>query len=263
MSKNIKTLWDNKEECCDHDEPERGQAFYAGGSEHSGQQILGPSAADSLFERTRQSHALLNEQAPTGTSLPVVFWRNGFTVADETELRDYESPQNRTFLESLRRGETPPELAHRVRGGMIDVKLENKAHLDYQPETRRQAFTGEGHRLGAPVPETVEPQSCSADNSTSMASSSQSNSTRSNLVLDENQPITSIQIRLADSTRLVVRANLTHTIQDIVNHIRQERPQYSEFVLATTFPAKDLSDLSQTIEDAKLNNASVIQKVKR
>lgn len=176
MSRKIATLWDNKDkdEADEHDhsaDRDHGQAFYAGGSEHSGQQILGPSRdgmhsdrlIENLFNHARQSAALVQDQSGTAssgsggtpTTLPIIFWRNGFTVGTDGELRQYEAANNRQFLECLKRGETPPELASRVRGGMIDVKLENKAQQDYKPESRFEAFSGKGHRLGAPSPETT------------------------------------------------------------------------------------------------------------
>ena len=37
--------------------------------------------------------------------------------------------------------------------------------------------------------------------------------------VDQSQPTTSVQIRLADGTRLVCRMNLTHTVGDIRNFI--------------------------------------------
>lgn len=274
-NKRIATLWDKKDSDDDRDHSHEGQAFYAGGSEHSGQQILGPSRDGSdrliqnLFNHARQSANLVTDQQPSGsgeaggpTSLPIVFWRNGFTVGDEEELRSYEAASNRQFLECLKNGETPPELASRVRGGMIDVKMEHKAHEDYKPVKKLQAFSGEGRRLGAPSPETVESgQEKQAD---SQATANNDN-VNTNLVLDDSKPIATIQIRLVDNSRLVVRVNLTHNIGDIVSHVRQVRPQYAatNFVLATTYPAKELTDLQQTVGDAKLANASVLQKIKR
>lgn len=274
-NKKIATLWDNKgSDDNEHEHPHQdGQAFYAGGSEHSGQQILGPSRdgpeqsnrlIENLFNHARQSAALVNDHndpsaaSSSGSganSLPIVFWRNGFTVGEEGGLREYASTDNRQFLDCLRRGETPPELASRVRGGMIDVKLENKAHQDFKPVSTLQAFSGEGHRLGAPSPETVNESATPAVNT---------GSTNSSLVLDDAKPATTIQVRLVDNSRLVVRVNLTHRVGDLVSHIRAIRPQYSStnFVLATTFPAKELTDLDQTISDAKLANASVLQKLK-
>lgn len=170
MSRKIATLWDKRDDDDrEHSHPpsQPGQAFYAGGSEHSGQQILGPSRDDddhmsgnlieNLFNNARRSAAAVSEgsEGGGGTTLPITFWRNGFTVGDEGSLREYSAAENRNFLDCLRRGETPPELVRRVRGGMIDVKLENRATQDYRSERRFQPFAGTGHRLGAPTPPTV------------------------------------------------------------------------------------------------------------
>lgn len=273
-SKKIATLWDNKNmddnEDHEHHHPDA-QAFYAGGSQNSGQQILGPSRdpnasnrlIENLFNHARQSAALVSDPdsrpSPSGTtSLPITFWRNGFTIGEDGELRDYNAPENRQFLECLKRGDTPPELASRVRGGMIDVRLDNKALEDYKPERKLQAFSGEGHRLGAPAPETVEQPQQTRSEAEQAASSS-------GLSVDESKAVTTVQVRLVDNSRLVIRANLTHRVGDLVSHIRAIRPQYSSanFVLASTFPAKELTDLDQTVEEAKLANASVLQKIKR
>lgn len=280
MSKKIATLWDNKNsddnDDHEHNHPDAQQAFYAGGSQNSGQQILGPSRdsnesnrlIENLFNHARQSAAMLandpssRSEPPTGaTSLPITFWRNGFTVGEDEELRDYSTPENRQFLECLKRGDTPPELASRVRGGMIDVRLDNKALEEYKPERKLQAFSGEGHRLGAPAPETVD----QAPSESNREGQQEASAASSGLTLDESQPLTTIQVRLVDNSRIVIRANLSHTVGDLVSHIRAIAPQYSStnFVLASTFPAKELTDLEQTVDQAKLANASVLQKIKR
>lgn len=167
MSRKIATLWDKKDDDSEHDHHQpQGQAFYAGGSEHSGQQILGPNRDESdnlvenLFQHARRSAALVGDRSDThsggGTSLPITFWRNGFTVGEDNVLRDYSAPENRQLLECLKRGETPPELINRVRGGTIDVKLENKAGQDYKPPEKVTPFSGKGYRLGAPAPPTTD-----------------------------------------------------------------------------------------------------------
>lgn len=152
--KKVASIFDKNSSDDERDEHRHGQAFFAGGSEHSGQQILGPERETNLIEsllRDARRHGELNPE-PSANTLPVTFWRNGFTVGDDNVLRDYTS--NREFLNSLRRGEVPPELASRVQSGMIDVKLDNKAFQDFEPSKQagRPAFTGEGRRLGAPAP---------------------------------------------------------------------------------------------------------------
>lgn len=165
-NKKVVSIFDRNDN--DRDEHQHGQAFFAGGSEHSGQQILGPDRESNLIENILQDarrHGELNPE-PSANTLPVAFWRNGFTVGDDNELRDYAS--NRDFLDSLRRGEVPPELASRVRGGMIDVKLADKTFQDFEPSRQnRPVFTGEGHRLGALAPTVATDQQQSSSSSSS------------------------------------------------------------------------------------------------
>ncbi|TNN53056.1 NSFL1 cofactor p47 [Liparis tanakae] len=104
---------------------------------------------------------------------------------------------------------------------------------------------------------------------TSAASSAQQDqldneSQASSLVtLDSSQPVTNIQIRLADGGRLVQRFNYTHRVSDVRQFVVAARPTMAarEFVLMTTFPNKELTDESQTLEQAKLLNAVIVQRL--
>lgn len=127
---------------------EEGQAFYAGGSERSGQQVLGPPKRKNFKEqltdmfRMAQEHSS-HEQQPNAASTssavtwgqgvrlgqtdndhtvvnpqggankdasaekkPVVvlkLWSQGFSI-DDGELRLYDDPDNKEFLETVMRG---------------------------------------------------------------------------------------------------------------------------------------------------------------
>lgn len=83
------------------------------------------------------------------------------------------------------------------------------------------------------------------------------------LVVDESQPVTSIQLRLADGTRMVSRFNHHHTIRDIKAFIDASRPGGTRSYQLQTmgFPPTKLSDLDQTIEKAGISNSVVIQKL--
>ena len=82
--------------------------------------------------------------------------------------------------------------------------------------------------------------------------------------LDPSQPTTTVQIRLADGTRLVVKFNHSHTVNDIRNFVNLSRPSMSaaNYVLMTTFPNRELTDLGQSLADANLLNAVIIQRMK-
>ncbi|XP_010780201.1 NSFL1 cofactor p47-like [Notothenia coriiceps] len=81
--------------------------------------------------------------------------------------------------------------------------------------------------------------------------------------LDSSQPVTNIQIRLHDGGRLVQRFNHTHRVSDLRQFLVGARPLMaaSEFVLMTTFPNKELSDESLTLEQANLLNAVIVQRL--
>jgi UBX domain-containing protein 1 len=79
--------------------------------------------------------------------------------------------------------------------------------------------------------------------------------------VDESQPFTSLQLRLLDGTRLVARFNHRHTVGDIRRFLDNARPGSSSmYHLVTTFPSRTLTDPEQTVEQAGLINAVVMQK---
>lgn len=128
-----------------NDDEEEGQAFYAGGSDRSGQQVLGPPKRKNFREqltdmfRMAQENSAHMEHSPApstsaGTAWgqgirlgmtdsdhsvvapankegekkhkPLVvlkLWSQGFSV-DDGELRLYDDPQNKEFLETVMRG---------------------------------------------------------------------------------------------------------------------------------------------------------------
>lgn len=83
------------------------------------------------------------------------------------------------------------------------------------------------------------------------------------LVVDQSLPSTSIQLRLADGTRLISHFNYHHTISDIRAFIDASRPggRQNYQLQLMGFPPKILIDETQTIEQAGLANSVVIQKI--
>jgi len=311
---------------------EKGQAFYAGGSEHSGQQILGPprkkeggedanKLVESVFEQARQFGAVARpdsppdgpgssrrmfggsgfrlgtETEPTGGAAapggPVVsgeptedneggrevspprqvmitMWANGFSV-DDGALRDYHSPESAEFMDSIRHGHVPTELlALHNRDGEVLVDLKDRRFEDFQAPTRKQAkaFVGHGHRLGGldgGGSDAVEPPlpAVSAGD-TAAADLKQCEELAAKLVgFDPTAPVATVQIRLADGSRLVAKLNHSNTVQQLRQYITIARPQYaaSTFALLTTFPNRELTDEKQNLKDAQLIGAVVVQKL--
>uniref|UniRef100_A0A670I5F5 NSFL1 cofactor p47 n=1 Tax=Podarcis muralis TaxID=64176 RepID=A0A670I5F5_PODMU len=286
----------------EEEEEEEGQRFYAGGSERSGQQIVGPprkkspnELVEDLFRGAKEHGAVAVDRAaksPGEGSRPKPFagggyrlgaapeeesayvapemrqnaaqdvhvvlklWKSGFSL-DSGELRSYQDPSNSQFLESIRRGEVPGELRRLARGGQVNLDLEDHRDEDFtKPRGAFRAFTGEGQKLGSTAPQVMGAGSPSqqAENEAKASSS---------ITIDESEPTTSIQIRLADGGRLVQKFNHSHRIRDVRLFIADARPAMAatSFVLMTTFPNKELTDEDQTLKEANLLNAVIVQRL--
>ncbi|XP_053685562.1 NSFL1 cofactor p47 [Sabethes cyaneus] len=305
QSSNITTLFNLNESSSDDDD-EQGQAFYAGGSERSGQQVLGPpkknpikdyvseifrsaqqgnletfdadtspSSSSSLYVgtgyrlgQTDSDHQAIPDRNRTSGSgsdhnhevVTLTLWRQGFSINDG-ELRRYEDPGNKEFFESIMRGEIPAEL--RARGpAMIHLDLKDNRHEDYEKRSAPfKAFAGSGQTLGSPAPKVVQSTPAAANPGNNEENEK---TATSELAVDESQPMTTLQIRLADGSRLSARFNQSHTVENIRRYVTTARPQYAtqNFALMTTFPSKELSDGSQTLKDAGLLNAAILQRLK-
>lgn len=73
-----------------------------------------------------------------------------------------------------------------------------------------------------------------------------------------------LQLRMPDGSRLVARMNHTHTVGDIRHFVQTVQPTYhtTDFGLMTTFPFAELTNLAQTVSEAKLLNSAIVIKTK-
>ncbi|GJP45397.1 hypothetical protein CLOM_g4793 [Closterium sp. NIES-68] len=196
----------------------------------------------------------------------VTFYLNGFTV-DEGPLRQLQDPANAAFLKSiLERGECPREL--QSADPNEDVEL-NLLRVNDQwtppPEPKYVAFSGQGRTLGeAAMPDTQPPPAAAAAAAPAAAGPANPQGPTGGLQVDEEQPVTSIQVRLLDGTRLVARFNHAHTVAHIrafIDAARLVGGGERRYALQTMgFPPKRLEDESQTIADAGLVNSVVVQR---
>lgn len=283
----IRTLSDlNRPSGHDSDSDSDGPQEYYTGGEKSGMLVQDPSKhndVDSIFDRARQVGAtqgplenvapssssrsftgpgrtLAGETVPTSAPQPpesivhnIIFWRNGFTVNDGP-LRRLDDPENASFLESITKSECPRELAPADSRSQVHCNLIRRDENCPEPAKRQVSFQGVGRTLGSSAtPATSEPSACAPISAAPAASTS---------VLDESLPSTSLQIRLADGTRMVAHFNFGQTVGDIRAFIDASRPSDTRaYQLQTVgFPPKILSDPAQTIEQAGLANSVVIQK---
>jgi UBX domain-containing protein 1 len=139
-------------------------------------------------------------------------------------------------------GRTPPELAAEAEDGNVIVGLLDKRETEYEEQFR--SFSGAGHSLrAAAAPSTNATFDPSALPETPPA-------------VNEKAPVTSIQVRLPNGQRRVIRINLSSTVADLAAHLRTEGGSDS-FRFVAGFPPKPLKDASVTVEAAGLKGAQV------
>ncbi|AEO63053.1 uncharacterized protein THITE_2107893 [Thermothielavioides terrestris NRRL 8126] len=186
------------------------------------------------------------EPIPTATTEGPVqervlhIWNDGFSI-DDGELRRFDDPQNRADLQMIREGRAPIHLMNVRLDQRVDVKLQQH-NENYRPQPKiYRPFSGEGRRLGSPVPgEPTPAPPVAAATTTTSASSSQAPSTG----VDESQPTLRLRIRLPDGTLLNARFNTSQTVGDVYEFIERASPSTSSrpWVLSTTFPNKEHED---------------------
>ena len=207
--------------------PPPSSAFTGAGQTLSGQSVQGAAVPKPPEEHT------------------ITFYQNGFTV-DDGPLRSVEDPANAAFLAAVNKGMMPAELMGEDGQADGDVHMIDKSSEPYKaPPVTVKPFGGQGRSM--------------RDEAASSAAGSSSGPTdAAALVLDESAPTTTLQVRLADGSRKVIKANHSHTILQLRQHIATLTPGVS-FTLRGGFPPKPLEDESLSLADAKLLNETIVQ----
>ncbi|KAI9209461.1 uncharacterized protein BJ171DRAFT_487088 [Polychytrium aggregatum] len=192
----------------------------------------------------------------------ITFWKDGFSI-DDGELKSYDDPENQEFLRAIQSGRAPTSFLNVAYGQPVELRVAERRSENYAPPPKKptQAFSGAGQRLGG-VSSSASGEGFLPGGFPSGSASATAAAAGPDLVVDNTQPVTSIQLRLADGTRLVSKFNHTHTVGDIRAFINRSRPGEAArgYVLMTTFPNKQLTDASATLKDAGLLNAVIVQR---
>ncbi|XP_054579954.1 NSFL1 cofactor p47 isoform X3 [Eptesicus fuscus] len=238
------------------EEEEEGQRFYAGGSERSGQQIVGPprkkspnELVDDLFKGAKEHGAVAVEQmtkSPGETSKPKPFAGGGYRLGAAPE-------EESAYVAGERRRHSSQDVHIVLKLWKSGFSLDNGELRSYQDPSNAQFLESIRRGTAPQVLNTVFPAQ-QAENEAKASSS---------ISIDESQPTTNIQIRLADGGRLVQKFNHSHRISDVRLFIVDARPAMAatSFVLMTTFPNKELADENQTLKEANLLNAVIVQRL--
>lgn len=141
----------------------------------------------------------------------LTFWRDGFSIEDGPLMR-YDDPENQATLDAINAGRAPLSLLNVRFGQPVELLVARRTHEDYQPPPPppMKPFDGAGNRLGAPgAAPASEPAPAPAPPSTEAAAPADV------IDVDASQPVTQIQVRLADGQRLIAKLNHTHTVADL------------------------------------------------
>ncbi|KAF8258598.1 ubiquitin-related domain-containing protein [Lactarius quietus] len=209
----------------------------------------------------------------------ITFWRDGFSVEDG-ELRRYDDPAQAQILSEINAGRAPPSILNVHPGQPVELRVLRRTEEDYV-STPRMGFAGAGSRLGGVVPDPAPAQPLGmpgafpalgspplAVPASAPAAAPAASRTRNpegvtpRFSVDQSKPTTSVQVRLADGTRIVARMNLSHTVRDLRSFINASRPENNTrpYTIGTTFPNRTLDDDSLTIEAAGLVNSVIVQR---
>jgi len=242
-----------------------------------------------LGSDSRPSQAIHTPQTfgPTGNggidNRTLTLWRNGFTIEGVPRLFTYDAPENVQMLREMRMGRVPRVIAGITLGENVNMRIEKKETEDYEPPKPSQGgFHGQGVRLGRynippfPTPLSSPLSHVTFTNPSAIPgipqqppppSAPTKPSVPSNDIttppIDPTQPQTTLQLRLADGTRLVTQFNLSSTMDDVYSFVDRARSTDArDFVLQTIFPTRVLERGGKTVEQEGLKGGTVVMRWK-
>eukprot|EP00549_Striatella_unipunctata_P009551 CAMPEP_0118694226 /NCGR_PEP_ID=MMETSP0800-20121206/12380_1 /TAXON_ID=210618 ORGANISM="Striatella unipunctata, Strain CCMP2910" /NCGR_SAMPLE_ID=MMETSP0800 /ASSEMBLY_ACC=CAM_ASM_000638 /LENGTH=255 /DNA_ID=CAMNT_0006592617 /DNA_START=22 /DNA_END=789 /DNA_ORIENTATION=- len=247
----------NSRKSDDDDEEEDNNNRYVGGVDARGGGsglAVEPNPNNSNNPNAQQAIFGMAE-ASTGSEAPprrtITMYREGFVV-DDGPYRRLDDPNNAEFLRALASGHTPRELLEDRDHQDMTVGLIDKRNEDYVE--RFKSFSGEGNSLGGGKTEEVD--------DTTIVDPSNPPSPAPDV--DASRPTTSLQIRLSNGKRVVIKMNLDDSLEYLVARLQATGQAGTQpYQLASGFPPQTLQiGPGTTIEQAGLKGAQVVQKAK-
>jgi UBX domain-containing protein 1 len=211
-------------------------------------------------QAVRDPDAEQEDKRPQKVVRRLTFWRDGFSVEDGPLYR-YDDPANMQYLQQIKSGQAPLALLNVQNGESVDVHISRRMTEDYQPPKRPLGgFSGQGFRLGSPVPGELRSRSASPQPGTTRSSVSTGTSGPSS-----RDPTGTgdalVQIRLGDGSVLRCRFESTGAVQQLYDRIDAAPATAGRaYVLQLNFPRKELTDRQQSLKEAGAVGAVVTQK---
>uniref|UniRef100_H2Z6V8 NSFL1 cofactor p47 n=1 Tax=Ciona savignyi TaxID=51511 RepID=H2Z6V8_CIOSA len=277
---------------------EEGQRYYAGGSEHSGELIVGPPRKKNsndqikdLFKQAKDHGAETVEAAghkAEGSTKKKYFQGGGYKLGETEESSEFvpgqvdqeePGPVNvvlRLWSNGFTVDDGPlrdfndpnnAEFLQSVKKGQIPRELIRNAHggeVHVDMEDHRQEEYKAPKKKIKPFSGQGHMLGSPTPSMSTDPTPTASTSVDPPIIVDASKPKTTVQIRLLDGSRTRHEFNHSHRISDIRSFILNSQPSMGSrpFVLMTTFPNKELEDETLTLADAKLLNSLVVQKLK-
>ena len=175
------------------------------------------------------------------------FWQNGFSVEDGPLFR-FDDPTSSSILALIRSGKAPLAIMGVEAEQRVDVTVQQHEEDYIPPKKKYKPFGNGGQRLGSPTP---GPSSGSGGQAASTSRPSSESTAPARVEIDESQPAVSLQIRLADGSRLVSRFNTSQPLNAVYDFVAASMPASEQrpWILMTTFPSRELRDRLKLIEE--------------
>ncbi|ODV86033.1 hypothetical protein CANARDRAFT_7392 [[Candida] arabinofermentans NRRL YB-2248] len=190
----------------------------------------------------------------------ITFWKEGFQVGDG-DLYKYDDPQNAEYLRQLNSGRAPLSLLDVEMFQDVDVNVVKKMDESFKPSKKKPAgFTGSGQRLGSPVPYEPTPI---IEEDKKVDEKKEDIKSETETQTETQTGDASVQIRLANGTRLIQKFNSTDDISTVFKFVRNVSSNDRDWQLAFAFPLQIIDENSgKSIKEAGLVNSVIVQRWK-
>ena len=210
----------------------------------------------SLFIPRHRASPLLTwagagDDEASGT-VTITLWKNGFQV-EEGDLRSYDDPANREFMDSVRSGRVPREL--QSRGTNLDVHLDDKSSETFkEPVKPRVLSTAAWGSAAAPSPGSHPPAAAAAAGATASTRTSDP----VDRVKDPGAPTTTLLLQMVDGRKVKATFNTNATVGVLREAMASVDGTPRSFRMQTHKGAM-LDDDSCTLESLGLRRAKISQ----
>lgn len=248
-----------KDDDSDSDRDDSNNRYVGGiGDRGGGSGLAVQPNPDNIFSRAESD----SNAAGRRSRRTITMFRSGFRV-DRGPYRRLDDPNNREFLTYLARGMTPRELLDEdgEGDGDIEINLIDKRTREYDPKVddvesddepdkeKFTSFSGTGNVLSSST-------LTSTDGVIDPAAQDESTT-----IDDAPSDATSVQIRLICGKRLVIKLSKSAALSELALRINRSGQAGSEnYVLVSGYPPAPITDLNQSVLDAGVAGASLIQR---